>query len=109
MSSVPAQFENVTVVTKANVYFGGKVVSHTVKFSDGQKRTLGLIFPGAFTFDTQAPELMEITAGTCQVKLKGSSEWTTYGPGTSFKVPGQSAFEISVDQGVTEYLCSFLG
>jgi len=27
----PAQFENVTAVCKANVYFGGKVVSHSKK------------------------------------------------------------------------------
>ena len=43
MSSLPAQFGGVTVVTKANVYFDGNVVSHTVLFKDDTKKTLGLI------------------------------------------------------------------
>ena len=34
------QFENVSVIKKANVYFDGKCVSHTVQFADG-KRTNG--------------------------------------------------------------------
>lgn len=29
-ASIPDKFSNVTVVAKANVYFDGKVVSHTV-------------------------------------------------------------------------------
>ena len=31
------EFANVTAVAKANVYFGGKVVSHTLKLADGSK------------------------------------------------------------------------
>ena len=38
MSTIPARFENVTVQCKANVYFDGKVVSHTI-LSGQQKRT----------------------------------------------------------------------
>ncbi|MEQ8156651.1 MAG: pyrimidine/purine nucleoside phosphorylase, partial [Clostridiaceae bacterium] len=34
------QFENVTVVKKANVYFDGNVTSRTVIFADGEKKTL---------------------------------------------------------------------
>src|SRR5690242_15923378 len=37
------QFDQVTVVCKANVYFDGKVISHTVLFADGSRKTLGLI------------------------------------------------------------------
>ena len=51
-----SQFDNVSVVKKANVYFDGKVVSHTVLFADGAKKTIGLIYPGSFTFNTGAPE-----------------------------------------------------
>jgi len=32
MSTLPAQFVGVTFVAKANVYFDGNVVSHTVLF-----------------------------------------------------------------------------
>ena len=107
-NAVPEQFENVTAVCKANVYFEGKVISHTLQFPDGSKKTLGLIFPGSYTFDTGAPERMEVVAGACRVKLVGSNEWNAYEAGTSFDVPGKSSFAIAVDEGIMEYVCSFL-
>ena len=97
---MPEKFDNVSVVCKANVYFDAKVVSHTVLFAGGKKKTLGLIYPGTFKFNTDAPELMEMTAGTCRVKQAGESQWKTYGAGTSFHVAGKSSFEIAVDAGV---------
>jgi uncharacterized protein YaiE (UPF0345 family) len=104
----PAKFDNVSVTCKANVYFDAKVVSHTVNFPDGSKKTLGLIYPGTFKFNTEAPERMEMTAGTAKVKLAGQSDWKTYEAGTQFDVPGKSSFEIAVQGGVAEYVCSFL-
>lgn len=74
-----SQFDNVSVVKKANLYFDGKCVSHTVTFADGTRKTLGVIFPAALTFNTGAPEIMEINAGVCRVRLAGSDEWKTYG------------------------------
>lgn len=106
MSQTPKQFENVSVVCKANVYFDGKVVSHTVLFADGSRKTLGLIYPGQFTFNTGAPEKMEIVAGTCRARQAGG-QWTAYTAGTFFKVAGNSSFDIAVDDGVAEYICSF--
>lgn len=103
----PVAFKNVEVATKANVYFDGKVVSHKVIFADGSKKTLGLIFPGSFRFDTDAPELMQIVAGSCRVRLGDNTEWTTYAAGTEFRVAGKSAFDIAVDSGIAEYICSF--
>jgi uncharacterized protein YaiE (UPF0345 family) len=105
--SAPEKFENVAVVPKANVYFDGKVVSHTVLFADGSKKTVGLIYAGAFHFGTGAPEKMEIIAGSCRVKLDGTTEWKTYAAGTFFRVPGKSGFDIAVDSGIAEYICSF--
>ena len=104
----PKQFDNVSVVTKANVYFNGGVVSHTVLFNDGTKKTLGLIFKGSYNFNTDAPERMAIVAGTCTVKLKGETQARTYGAGTYFDVPGKSSFDIAVEHEVAEYICSFL-
>jgi purine/pyrimidine-nucleoside phosphorylase len=108
MSSLPAQFSGVTVVTKANVYFDGKVVSHSVLFADGSKKTLGLIYPGSYHFGTGAPERMEITAGSCAVVLDGQTTRATYGAGQAFDVPGNSGFTIEVGSGICEYICSFL-
>ena len=102
-----SEFKNVTAVAKANVYFEGKVVSHTILLADGSKKTLGLIYPGEFHFGTDAPERMDIVAGACRVRLDGNAEWLEYSGGTFFKVPGKSGFDISVSAGIAEYVCSF--
>jgi purine/pyrimidine-nucleoside phosphorylase len=107
MTKVPEAIEGVKVPLKANVYFDGKVVSHTLLLPGGQKKTVGLIYAGSFTFNTDAAERMDILAGTCKVRLKGQTEWNTYGAGTFFQVPAKSAFDITVENGLTEYLCSF--
>lgn len=105
--SVPAEFKDVTAVCKANVYFDGRVISHTLRFSDGSKKTLGLIYPGSFEFKTDAAERMDITAGECRVRNAGQSEWKTYRGGDVFRVPAKSSFEITVESGIAEYVCSF--
>lgn len=104
----PKEFSNVKAVTKANIYFDGKVVSHTVLFPDSTKKTLGLIYPGAFYFGTDAGERMEIVAGNCRVKLKGQSDWKDYGADQAFDVPAKSGFDIEVKSGICEYVCSFI-
>lgn len=105
--SVSARIAGVTVVTKANIYFDGKVVSHTVEFTDGSRKTVGLIYPGSYHFTTAAPERMDIIAGSCRVKIKGQPQEQTFAAGTGFDVPASSAFDIAVDDGIAEYLCSY--
>ena len=101
------QIENVTVPLKANIYFDGKVVSHSLLFQDGSKKTVWLIYPGSFHFNTQAPENMKIIAGACCVKIDQEKEWRTYKAGQDFDVPENSGFEIEVESEICEYLCSF--
>lgn len=103
----PERFTEVTVTCKANIYFDGKVVSHSLLLADGRKKSLGLIYPGQFTFNTEAPEKMEIIAGTCRVRIGGQGDWIGFSAGTWFDVPGQSSFDIEVTEGITEYVCSF--
>jgi purine/pyrimidine-nucleoside phosphorylase len=102
------EFKGVTAVAKANIYFDGKVVSHTILAPDGARKTLGLIYPGSFHFGTNAAERMEIVAGSCRVKLDGNSAWNTYGTGQLFEVHAKSGFDIEVLNGICEYICSFL-
>ena len=109
MSSIASEFRGVTAVTKANVYFDGKVVSHSILFPDGSKKTLGLIYAGKFHFGTDKAERMEIVAGSCSVKLDGQSTVNTYSAGQAFEVPAKSGFDIEVKSGICEYICSFLG
>ena len=106
--SIPTEFRGVTAVAKANIYFDGKVVSHSLLFADGTKKTLGLIYPGKFHFGTDKAERMEIVAGECSVKLDGQTAKTTYRPGQLFEVPAKSGFDIEVPSGICEYICSFL-
>ena len=111
MGSSSPEFKFVTAVAKANVYFDGKVVSHTIFLPDNSRKTLGLIYPGKFHFGTDAAERMEIIAGECHVKLDGgasSASPETYGPGQHFEVPAKSGFDIEVRNGICEYVCSFL-
>jgi hypothetical protein len=109
MSSIASEFRGVTAVTKANVYFDGKVVSHSILFPDGSKKTLGLIYAGKFHFGTDKAERMEIVAGSCSVKVDGQSDVNSYSAGQTFEVPANSGFDIEVKSGLCEYICSFLG
>src|SRR6187455_2117170 len=99
-SSSMSSFPNVTVDAKANVYFDGRVVSHTVHFADGTKKTLGLIYPGKFHFGTAAPERMEIIAGACVVLLDGADDTIEIEAGSAFDVAGNSGFTITVADGI---------
>ncbi len=108
MSTIATQFTNITALTKANIYFDGKVVSHTLIAADGAKTTLGLIYPGSYHFGTAAPERMEIVAGNCRVTLDGQTAVTDYTAGTLFEIAGNAGFTIEVADGICEYICSFL-
>ena len=100
------QLENVTVLTKSNVYFDGKCVSHTLLLADGSRKSVGVILPAALTFGTAAPETMEITAGSCRVRFAGTEQWVEYAAGSSFDVAGDSSFDIELDEQV-DYVCSY--
>jgi len=107
MSLIPAEFRNVTAVAKANVYFDGKVVSHTLLLPDNTKKTLGLIYPGRFHFGTDQAERMEIVAGQCAVKLDGQSAIHNYAAGQAFEVAAKAGFDIEIKSGICEYICSY--
>jgi uncharacterized protein YaiE (UPF0345 family) len=105
---IMVEFRNVTVIKEANVYFDGKVTSRTILFDTGCRKTLGIMLPGEYEFNTDAPELMEILSGELDVLLPGKSEWQAVKGGESFDVPGNSVFKLSV-KSVTDYCCSFIG
>ena len=102
-----SSFDNVSIERLANMYFDGKVTSRTVVFPSGEKKTLGIMMPGEYRFDTAKKELMEIQAGSVSVLLPGSDDWQTFSGGESFDVPADSAFDIKVAE-VTDYCCSYL-
>lgn len=101
-----SQFNNVSVEKKGNVFFDGKCVSHSVLFPDGTRKTVGVILPSTLTFNVGTPELMEITSGTCRVKIGDEPEFKTYAAGGQFSVPANGRFVIETDE-VVNYVCSF--
>jgi uncharacterized protein YaiE (UPF0345 family) len=100
------QYNGVSVATKANVYFDGKCVSHSITLADGTKKSVGVVLPATLTFNTGAPEIMECVAGSCEYKLKGSDAWVKSSAGEKFSVPGNSSFEIRVTEPY-HYVCHF--
>ncbi|MGA9666582.1 MAG: pyrimidine/purine nucleoside phosphorylase [Gallionella sp.] len=101
-----SQFDNVSVVKKGNVFFDGKCVSHSVLFADGSRKTVGVILPSTLTFNVSTPELMEITSGTCRVKIGDEPEFKAYAAGDKFAVAANSRFVIEAKD-VVNYVCSF--
>lgn len=95
-----------SVTTRANVYFDGKCVSHSVTFPDGTKKSVGVILPATLTFNTGAAEIMECVGGWCEYKLAGSGEWVKSAAGEKFSVPAHSSFEIRVTEPY-HYICHF--
>lgn len=102
-----SQFEQVTVVKKANIYFDGKVTSRTVLFPDGTKKTLGIMLPGDYEFGTDTVEIMEILAGELKVLLPGETEWRSISGTGEFTVPAHTKFKLQV-AATTDYCCSYI-
>jgi uncharacterized protein YaiE (UPF0345 family) len=89
---------------KHNAYFDGNVQS--IGFERlGRRMTAGVIAPGEFHFNTDAPERMTVTSGELEVKV--GDAWKTYPAGTAFEVPGKSGFDVRAKDPAA-YLCEFL-
>lgn len=99
-------FRNVEVKKKANIYHGGNVTSRTVITPDGKRLTLGVMLLGSYTFNTDEPELIEVTQGKCRIKIGDSGKWDDYGAGQKFSIPAKVRFDIEV-MDLVDYVCHF--
>jgi len=100
--------KNVDLLKKANIYFDGKVTSRNYTDSNGVIKSLGIMLPGEYTFNTKAPEKMEIISGKVEVLLEGmGSNREIFESGSIFEVPANSSFEIKVEE-ITDYCCTYL-
>jgi len=102
-----SEFRNVTIVKPANIYFDGKVTSRTVLFPDGSRKTLGIMLPGEYEFNTGDKEIIEVLTGNLDVLLSPARDWKTFKAGDSFEVPAHSKFSLKVNT-LTDYCCSFV-
>ncbi len=101
------EFNNVTVQKEANIYFEGKVISTSISFPDGSKKTLGVMLTGEYEFNTQQKEIMEIMSGKLEVLLPNKPEWINIKSGDSFEVPKNSSFKIKIHE-ITNYCCDYI-
>lgn len=101
-----SKFENVTVVKEANIYDKGNVTSRTVEFADGSRKTLGIMLPGEYTFNTAEAEIMEMMSGELDIRLPGE-EWKTLNTPETFSVPANSSFDLKI-KSITDYCCSYI-
>lgn len=98
-------FKNAEIKRKANIYHDGRVTSRTVITPEGEHKTLGIMLPGTYTFNTDAPEVMELIQGRCRMRV-GAGEWREYEAGQSFSVPAKARFDIEV-RDLLDYICHF--
>ena len=107
MSNSDNSFNNVSVKRNANVYFNGGVTSRTITFNNGDIKTLGMMQPGEYEFNTDKKEIMEIQLGKVSVLLPGETEWKQYEAGEIFEVKANATFKITALT-LTDYCCSFV-
>ncbi len=99
-------FENISINKNANIYFDGKVTSRSIEFQDGSRKTLGIMLPGEYQFNTLSKEIMEINSGELEYKIP-AGEWTQVVAPGEFEVPANSKFEIRIIS-LVDYCCSFI-
>ncbi|MEY3876280.1 MAG: hypothetical protein RIR50_1452 [Pseudomonadota bacterium] len=115
------QFDQVSVGKKANVFFDGKCVSHTVTLPSGERKSVGVILPSTLRFDLRksvgvilpstlrfdlsTKEVMEVVDGTAYVSINGAPE-VAYPAGQSWTVEAGGYFIIRAEQAV-HYVCHF--
>ena len=100
------RYENVNVDELANIYFEGNVISRNIFFKDGSRKTLGVMLPGIYEFNTDAKELMEIISGKLNLKLQNFQDWKLIEKGMDFIIPKNSSFKVEVLE-LVNYTCSY--
>ena len=121
--SVRERLDGVSIDTKANVYFDGRCVSHTIRLADGSRKSVGVILPAKLTFDTAAPE-KELIAGaaaeargsaaantparasTCRARAASTSRRSSRCTGEHLGAEPRSASQIEALEPV-HYICHF--
>ena len=100
------KYTNVNVDKLANIYFEGNVISRNIILEDGSRKTLGVMLPGKYEFNTDARELMEIISGKLTLKLQNYDDWKLIKKGMNFNVPKNSSFKVEVLE-LVNYTCSY--
>lgn len=98
------QFADATVRKRANVYYDGRVTSRELTTAAGERRTLGVVLPGTYTFDTDTRETIEVLAGRGRIEKPDGT--VSFEPGDVVTVPADTSFEFAADE-VVDYCCAY--
>ena len=83
---------------------GNPTVEAEIFLDDGSRKTLGVMLPGKYEFNTDAEELMEITSGKLSLKLQNFQDWKLVEKGMDFSIPKNSSFKVEVLE-LVNYIC----
>lgn len=92
-------------MVEVNEYFDGRVKSLTVNSGEGRK-TVGVMEPGEYEFNTKTKETMTVITGEMSVYFDEYKEWEEFGNGASFDIPSKSTLRVRVAKD-TAYLCEY--
>jgi len=102
------RFTRVTLNAKANIHCDGRCVSYTFFTADGARKSAGVILPSLLTLSTERPEIMELLAGNCRVRIARETDWSDYHAGETFSIPSRSQYEIEVTGEPLQYVCHYV-
>ena len=100
------KYKDVNVDKIANIYFEGNVISRNIFLKDGSRKTLGVMLPGNYEFNTETRELMEIMSGKLNLKLQNGEDWKSIKDGMEINIPKNSSFKVEVLE-LVNYTCSY--
>ena len=103
---VEEKLHNIEVMSKANVYFDGRVTSRTCYRPDGSRFTLGIITAGSYTFGVGDREVVALISGEVEVKRPVDSDWVKFAAPEVFEIQANCDYDIRT-YGVVEYLCDY--
>ncbi|MBS5047927.1 MAG: pyrimidine/purine nucleoside phosphorylase [Firmicutes bacterium] len=103
---VPEKISNVEMMSKANVYWDGKVTSRTFFRAGGSKHTPGIITAGTYIFGVGDREIVTLIAGEVEVKRPVDSDWVRFKTPEAFEIQANCDYDIRT-YGVAEYLCDY--
>ena len=103
---VEKKIGNLTIETKGNIYFGGRVTSRSFYREDGTRFTIGIITPGTYTFDVGDREVIQLIAGAAEILLPAEKEWRRVEAPDTYEVIANNSFRSRCFD-VVEYLCDY--
>lgn len=92
-------------MVEVNEYFEGNVKSFVVESGEG-KKTVGVMKPGEYEFDTTTKETMTVVVGEMSVYYPEDDDWEEFGAGSSFDIAAGAKLKVKVSQD-TAYLCEY--